>query len=141
MAGTLSWHNSELLPIEAASGTPMAHLPGSLRLRFAVAFVCLEGQGKASNWGYLKPLDLFFEHAVLEGCVADCVGQIMQGALWLAHDPPLGTGHSTVSLPWVVNEPLRLVLRFRQGGELTIRAASARGAPPDDARFTESFAC
>jgi hypothetical protein len=134
MVYTLSWQNSELLRLEDAGGK-------ALHLRFAAAFVCPVGRAASASWGYLRPLTLRFEQAELEGDVADCIGQIALGQLWLAEDNAMTTGRATIELPWATHAPLRLVLRFRQGGELSIRAASAYGAPPHDARFTESFAC
>lgn len=125
----LYWHQSEVLRIQPPNeaGTPA---------RLLLSAAALERDGVA---GFLKPLELIFHDARLQGPLADCLGSIARGGLRIRTSPARELHH--IALPWRALQPLQLTLEFRNGSTLLIEAAAAHCDVPPAARFVESYAC
>ena len=125
----LYWHNSEVQCIQ-----PPEQAGGPARLLLSAAALTRDGLA-----GFLKPLELVFHDARLQGPLADCLGSIAQGGLQIGPSSARELHH--IPLPWQAPQPLRLTQQFRNGSTLLIEAAAAHCDVPPAARFIESYAC
>lgn len=137
MLDFLSWHNSEVRCV-TLPGT----LGGEARVTLSAGAITRQSEGstfKSGLSGFIKPLELVFEQALVIGPIPDCVGSIAQGELRLGSVQTHPA--SQIPLPWLCKQHLTLSLQFRNGSVLRIEASAAHCLPPPDATFIESYAC
>lgn len=124
MQGQLEFHDSEVRSIALQVDV--------LTLAFSAAFVHADGAGL----GYVQSLELACTGATVDGPLADSVGRLTHGTLWVD-----GVARSTLPFPYTAPGPVRVELQFSNGTRLAITAASLACRFTGDPKFVESFAC
>ncbi|MCX9157417.1 hypothetical protein OPU71_14915 [Niveibacterium sp. 24ML] len=109
---------------------------GQLSIRCAAAHVYRRAPDGSELAGYAGGLEICFEHALIDGDLAACVGGIADG--WLTHD---GVRLGRVALPLALEGPLVWECRLINGSIFEVRATTVRCDAPGPDRFIESFAC
>ncbi|WP_295950843.1 hypothetical protein [Rhodoferax sp.] len=124
MQGQLEFHDSEVRSI-ALHGD-------ALTLAFSAAFVQADGAGA----GYVQTLELGCTGACVDGPLADGVGRLSSGKLWVE-----GVALPALPFPYTAPGPVQVELQFSNGTRLAIRAATLECRFTGDPTFVESFAC
>ena len=124
MQGQLEFHDSEVRGI--------AFDCDELTLAFSAAFVQVEGAGA----GYVQSLVLACTWATIDGPLADGVGRLSHGKLWVD-----GVALPALPFPYTAPGPVRIELQFSNGSRLAITAATLECRFTGDPKFVESFAC
>ena len=124
LQGQVEFHDSEVGRITLDDG--------ALTLAFSAAFVLAEGAGA----GYVQSLVITGTQATVDGPLADGVGRLSQGTLWVD-----GVALPALPFPYTAPGTVRMELQFSNGIRLTLTAASLVCRFTGDARFVESFAC
>lgn len=130
MSTTLTWAGSEVKGVERDAG--------SVRVRFSAASVRLgrPGGGCHADEGHLRPLDLVFHGAQVEGDLAAALGTLAEGELRHGGNP----WHQP-ALPLALQGGVSAELVFRNGTVLRIEGDGVTCAPGPDSVFQESMAC
>ena len=124
LQGQLEFHDSEV-----RSSTLTAD---ALTVAFSAAFVQVDGAGA----GYVQSLEMAFTGAGVDGPLADSVGRLSHGKLWVD-----GVALPALPFPYTAPAPVRMELQFSNGTRLTITATTLVCRFTGDAKFVESFAC
>ena len=124
MQGQLEFHDSEVRSMTLHHGT--------LTLTFSAAFVQADGAGA----GYVQSLEIACTGAIVEGPLADGVGRLSHGTLWLD-----GVPLPALPFPYTAPGPVRLELQFSNGTRLVMGAVTLECRFTGDPKFVESFAC
>ncbi len=124
MQGHLEFHDSEVRSIALQND--------ALTLAFSAAFVQADGAGV----GYVQSLELACTGARVDGPLADGVGRLSHGRLWVS-----GRLLPALPFPYAAPGPVRLELQFSNGTRLVLSAATLECQFRGDPKFVESFAC
>ena len=130
MNSALEFHDSEVSSITDADG--------SLHVRFSAAYVHRSDgvPGVDSGEGYIQAVELTLENASWDGSLAECIGKLSDGELFVV-DRPLGL----VPLPFESTSQTRVELQFSNGATLLARGAPVHVRTNGAARFVERFVC
>jgi len=111
---------------------------GALRLRFAAAHVLEADAGTFSGWRTGHLTDVVLTATADDGWATDPaqVGRLAEGRLVRAEGVV-----SELPLPFEVQGPMRLELRFANGVRLDVAVRGLRVDAPPGAAFSESLAC
>ncbi len=124
MQGQLEFHDSEVHRIDMREG--------ALTIAFSAAWVQAEGVGA----GYVQSLVMAFTGATVDGPLADGVGRLSQGKLWVD-----GLSLPALPFPYTASATVRVALQFSNGVRLEIAANGLVCQFTGDPKFIESFAC
>lgn len=137
MVDTLFWHNSEVRGVNLTTD-PIVEA----RLTLSAGAVDRQAEGaapSAKESGFMAPLEVIFEQALVTGDLNECLGGIAHGE-WRVAKMASHTQRA-ITLPWHCTQALTLTLQFRNGSQLQIAAQAAHCVPGPDARFMVSYAC
>jgi len=127
---TLEFHDSEISRIETDGD--------ALTIRFSAAHV--RGYGGRTDAdggsGYAQPLAMQFGEAAWQGTIAECIGRLAGGKLVVD-----GVACPSLELPLGCRGTIAVLLDFRNGAQLNIRAGSLYCLFAAGTRFVEDFRC
>lgn len=124
---------SEVKSIELDAGST-----GAVHVRFSAARIQRMAPDalRPTEEGYLRPLDLVFHGAQVQGELSAALGTLAEAGLWQRGKP-----WRQPRLPLRLQGGVRAELVFHNGTVLRIEAASVICAPGAEAVFQESLAC